>query len=103
VGTVFGIKFLLANDELHGICRDDPAMCPSGMVTEYGNLKTTAENDRAYELVGFGAGTAAIVTATYLWWRSAARQAGHAGERGAYFLQPSLSPGGWALSLAGRL
>jgi hypothetical protein len=73
VGAIFGIKFLLANDEISNICLSTPTACPPPDFDRYNQLRSDAADYRTYELIGFGVGATALVTAAYLWWRPPAR------------------------------
>ena len=69
VGAIFGIKFLLANDQISTICVQTPYTCPQSDYDRFSQLRADAFDYRRYEFVGFGIGAAALVTAAYLWWR----------------------------------
>jgi tetratricopeptide (TPR) repeat protein len=70
-GTIFGIKFESANKQLPNICASDPQNCAPTSVTRYYTLRDEAVRDVTYEFVGLGVGGAAVLTAAFLWWRSA--------------------------------
>ena len=100
VGTVFGVKFESANNQLQAICVNNPTSCPSTSVAQYNTLHDDATSYRAYEFVGFGIGGAAVLTAAYLWWRSAPTDKSASARTVAW---PSVSPDAWGLNLALRL
>lgn len=99
-GTVFGVKFESANNQLQAICVNTPTSCDSKSVARYNTLHDDATSYRAYEFVGFGIGGAAVLTAAYLWWRSTPMDKSASARTVAW---PLVSPDAWGMSLALRL
>jgi len=76
----FGIEFQRDNSEAKGLCQ--PLECATtAEQTRHQELVTAAEQDRTLAFVSLGIGAAALVTAGYMWWRSAAE--GHKQPRAA--------------------
>jgi hypothetical protein len=101
VGTIYGIKFLLANDQLSTICIHTPNACPQSDYQHFNQLRADAYQYRTYEFVGFGVGTAALLAAAYLWWRWPVPRASARGVTSTRPLAwPSLSDAAWGLTLS---
>ena len=99
-GTIFGVKFESAKSQLPGICEKNPMTCDGPSVDRYNMLHSDAERDLTYELIGFGVGGAAVLTAAYLWWRSPPAAPRTSTSIVAW---PSVSPDAWGLSMSLRL
>jgi hypothetical protein len=101
-GVVFAVKFESARNQLPGICATEATRtnCPGPSVVEYDTLHDDAVRDLTYEIVGFAVGGAAVLTATYLWWRSTPAAPSTSTRIVAW---PSVSPDAWGLNVALRL
>jgi hypothetical protein len=99
-GVVYGIKFEIDNGDAQQICSSmtTATNCPAPDQLKHSTLVDAAYTDRTVELLSFGVGTAALVTAGYLWWQDARHHA-HRSETQLSFAP--LAPGFPGLALSG--
>jgi hypothetical protein len=96
-GALFAVEFESSNGEAKLICANQPTTDACSQASEHTMLQHDALRDLAGEITSFGLGGAALLTAAYLWWRSAPPAPEVAGL--AVSTQPLVWRGGFGASL----